>query len=277
MVQHADIDHTGLTGVGGGGPHNTDHQNGGGDEVSVAGLSGLLADGQTPLAHKTSHQDGGSDEISLTGLAGESVTPQPPKTHAASHDGGADDLNGSLTPAGHAASHENGGSDEIDVTGLVGAGGGGGGGPVYDIERRTAGDLSVTSTSAGTAIPTLGTLIVPAASGDLLHIGLDANLSADNDPVRMDVASIVSAAVVNYVSSLTGTPATVGISGWGGAASASIDYRIGHVIPYVVQAGDVSGGNIELSLRSWLAAGTARAIQASTGSPLVFWVQNFGQ
>lgn len=125
MVQHADIDHTGITGVGGG-AHNTAHQNGGGDEVSVAGLSGLLADGQTPLAHKTSHQDGGSDEISLTGLAGESVTPQPPKTHAASHDGGADDLNGALTPNAHAASHQNGGSDEIDVTGLTGAGGGAG-------------------------------------------------------------------------------------------------------------------------------------------------------
>lgn len=31
--------------------HNTSHQNGGGDEIDVTGLSGLLADGQTPLAH----------------------------------------------------------------------------------------------------------------------------------------------------------------------------------------------------------------------------------
>lgn len=82
--------------MGGGAPaaHDASHENGGGDELSVAGLSGLLADAQTPLGHQ------------------------------ASHDGGADDLNGDLTPAAHAASHQNGGSDEIDVTGLTGAGGG---------------------------------------------------------------------------------------------------------------------------------------------------------
>ena len=59
--------------AGGGAPpaHASSHQNGGGDEISVAGLSGLLADGQTPLTHKTAHQDGGSDEISIEGLAGE--------------------------------------------------------------------------------------------------------------------------------------------------------------------------------------------------------------
>ena len=45
--------------------HATSHQNGGSDEISVAGLSGLLADGQTPLAHATSHKLGGSDMILL--------------------------------------------------------------------------------------------------------------------------------------------------------------------------------------------------------------------
>lgn len=49
--------------------HAASHENGGSDEISVAGLSGLLADGQTPLAHKTSHQSGGSDAIKLDDLA----------------------------------------------------------------------------------------------------------------------------------------------------------------------------------------------------------------
>ena len=35
----------------GGAAHATSHQNGGADEVNVAGLSGLLADQQTPLTH----------------------------------------------------------------------------------------------------------------------------------------------------------------------------------------------------------------------------------
>lgn len=51
--------------------HATNHQNGGSDEVSVAGLSGLLADAQTPTTHAASHQNGGSDEVSVTDLSGE--------------------------------------------------------------------------------------------------------------------------------------------------------------------------------------------------------------
>lgn len=45
--------------------HAASHQNGGSDEISVAGLSGLLADSQTPLAHAASHKDGGSDVLLL--------------------------------------------------------------------------------------------------------------------------------------------------------------------------------------------------------------------
>ena len=45
-------------------------ENGGVNEISVAGLSGVLADPHIPAAHKTTHQDGGSDEISVAGLIG---------------------------------------------------------------------------------------------------------------------------------------------------------------------------------------------------------------
>lgn len=45
--------------------HKTDHENGGGDEISVAGLSGELADDQPPKSHASDHKDGGSDEILL--------------------------------------------------------------------------------------------------------------------------------------------------------------------------------------------------------------------
>ncbi len=48
--------------------HAATHQNSGSDEISVAGLSGLLADAQTPTAHAVSHEDGGADEISITDL-----------------------------------------------------------------------------------------------------------------------------------------------------------------------------------------------------------------
>lgn len=39
------------------GPHADSHENGGGDEIDVAGLSGLLADPQTPLSHNHAGED----------------------------------------------------------------------------------------------------------------------------------------------------------------------------------------------------------------------------
>jgi hypothetical protein len=43
--------------------HAASHENGGSDEVSVTGLSGLLADGQTPLSHASTHLSTGADSI----------------------------------------------------------------------------------------------------------------------------------------------------------------------------------------------------------------------
>jgi hypothetical protein len=65
-------------------PHAPRHQNGGNDEISLAGLSGQLADEQlsswalvsgkpstfTPAAHASAHQNSGSDEINVAGLSG---------------------------------------------------------------------------------------------------------------------------------------------------------------------------------------------------------------
>lgn len=49
--------------------HASSHQNGGGDEISVAGLSGELADAQPPKTHASSHQSSGTDAIKLDDLA----------------------------------------------------------------------------------------------------------------------------------------------------------------------------------------------------------------
>jgi hypothetical protein len=49
--------------------HAASHENDGADEISVAGLSGELADAQTPKTHASSHQSGGADAIKLDDLA----------------------------------------------------------------------------------------------------------------------------------------------------------------------------------------------------------------
>lgn len=110
--------------------HKTSHQVGGSDELSVAGLSGLLVTAQTPIAHKTSHQVGGSDAISVAGLSGLLATAQTPIAHKTSHQlAGTDELSvaglsGLLataqTPIAHKTSHQLAGADAINVVGLSG-------------------------------------------------------------------------------------------------------------------------------------------------------------
>lgn len=170
--------------------------------------------------------------------------------------------------------------DSAETTGVKWAasgGGGGGGNPVvYDIEIYTGGDISVTSSSAGAALSGPGTVTVAAASGDLVMLGVNAiDTTSSSNSLRMDVGTIVSAAVVNYLSSLSGTPATLGVSGW--FSHASEEYQHTGEVPYIVQAGDISGGNVEFSLRAWISGATARSIGAAAGNPLVFWVRNLGQ
>lgn len=112
--------------------HASSHENGGADEISVAGLSGLLADAQTPLAHKTSHENNGSDEINVTGLAGLLADNQNPTTHGTSHQsGGGDsiklddlaapddntDLNASTTAHGLLRKLDNTATNFLDGTG----------------------------------------------------------------------------------------------------------------------------------------------------------------
>lgn len=131
--------------------HHASHENGGDDEISVTGLSGLLADAQTPLAHALSHQDAGTDEISVNNLSGLLADAQ--------------------TPLAHATSHKNSGSDEVATAtaaanAIPKAGAGGtlakewlpqgaaiadvSGGVVQDAEIRTAFNTLLARLRAGT-------------------------------------------------------------------------------------------------------------------------------
>ena len=89
-----------------------------------------------PQVHAASHENGGSDEINVAGLSGELADNQPPKAHAlggVAHnadtmanlnakisDATLDDSSAPRDPNAHKASHQDGGSDEISVAGLAG-------------------------------------------------------------------------------------------------------------------------------------------------------------
>ena len=105
--------------------HAATHENGGADEVSVIGLSGLLADDQhvldaevlavaAALVHAARHQNGGADEISVAALSGLLADDQ--------HVLDAEVLAVAAALV-HAARHLDGGADEIEIDDLAGAAG----------------------------------------------------------------------------------------------------------------------------------------------------------
>ena len=53
--------------------HAARHQNGSADEISVAGLSGELADAQPPKTHASNHQNSGSDEVATATPAANAI------------------------------------------------------------------------------------------------------------------------------------------------------------------------------------------------------------
>lgn len=63
---------------GAGGPHATSHENAGSDEISVAGLSGLLADQQTPLIHDILTKHNGFPGGATTFLRDDGTFAAPP-------------------------------------------------------------------------------------------------------------------------------------------------------------------------------------------------------
>jgi hypothetical protein len=138
--------------------HASSHQNGGPDEISVIGLSGLLADGQTPLAHKASHENGGADEISVVGLSGLLADGQ--------------------TPLAHKTSHESGGSDAIKLDDLAAPD------DNTDLDSTAArhGLLPKLDNSATSFLNGQGAWSTPAGAGDVAGPGA----STDNAVARFD-------------------------------------------------------------------------------------------
>ena len=57
--------------------HATSHENGGSDEINVAGLSGKLADAQTPTSHASTHTNGTDDITTFSGSGTKGLVPDP--------------------------------------------------------------------------------------------------------------------------------------------------------------------------------------------------------
>lgn len=139
---------------------------------------------------------------------------------------------------------------------------------VVDVDQalRTAGNLTLNNTGF-TDVPTISTLTLNAASGDVVEFYLNAVVDTGANEVYLDVATIVSSSPVNYFSNGTGTPATAGISAF---SSFNRDEHLGGSARYTLQSGDISGGTVTLKLRYKTSTAANRSLRADSTRPLQY-------
>ena len=147
---------------------------------------------------------------------------------------------------------------------------GGGSATTLNFQHYTGGDIALTSTSmAAVSGPT--DLTIAATAGDILLVGLSVTPTTTTAAsVAFDFATIVSASPVNYIGTRSGTPINIPIQMW--FLGSSETGGCGGAYPYVVQSGDISGGNVVLRLYARVSAN--RSINADASNPLDTWVTN---
>ena len=208
------------------GLHAATHENGGADEISIAGLSGVAADPQNPVGHNTSHENGGADEISIAGLSGQAADPQVPDTHATFHEPGGGDAmavdaaaaTGSLRSLGTGATQAAAGND----------------GRFPTTQEKAA---------LGAASPALGATNPPLTNNDLTvarvatavqNIYLDLTAGSDaNDGLTVLTPKLTWQAAFDLLKDIHKANAclnVVGVSAAAGSAYCTVNVRKGFVV-----------------------------------------------
>jgi hypothetical protein len=121
-------------------------------------------------------------------------------------------------------------------------------------------------------------LVIAAVVNDILGVSIQAVIMDTGAELVMDMATRVSGADVNYLSSGTGTPRFNGaVPPWLQTTIGSGNFpTLGDEVLYKVQAGDISAGTV--TLRPYGAGdGGSRVVIRSAAFPLRCWVKNYGQ
>lgn len=140
----------------------------------------------------------------------------------------------------------------------------------------SSGNINITNTTY-TVLTGMSDIVLPAVAGDTIEILVSHVYTNGAANGNCDVATIVSAAPVTYLSSQTGTPAAAGVPAWLGVGS--VFDMAGGSMWLILGAGDVDGGNVTLRqfFRSGNGAGGTKGILDPATYPVTFAARNLGQ
>lgn len=144
------------------------------------------------------------------------------------------------------------------------------GGATIQSVTRTAGNLTLAgSTTTMTEVSSALRLTLAATTGDILMVGCSILVTqGGTGEAIIDSATIVTGAIVNQFS-----PGTNHV----GHLYTSAALRSGGAtLTYAVQAGDISGGNVVVSLTFINSDAAAGTLRAASDYALRYWAMNLG-
>lgn len=147
----------------------------------------------------------------------------------------------------------------------------------FKFARRTSGNLTFSAT-AWANFDTGLDLVLAASVGDVIEATAGFVTNAGSTDSYLDVATIVSAAVVNTFSMLGPENAgSNGIAAWW--SPGSLTTPCGGPVHYTIASGDIAAGQVTLRLRVRCTSATAKIYYAADGitAPYFHWAaKNLG-
>lgn len=144
--------------------------------------------------------------------------------------------------------------------------------------RRTAGNLTLNSTSWANVDTGLDLVLNEVQEGDEIVYGISYRVSNEAVTLYLDVATIVSGSPYRSLGrrdAVEASPGDQGIIGWRAESSVATS-ESGMAPPYTVVAGDISSGSVTLRLRYATASAANRTMNGASTAPLDVWAMNLG-
>lgn len=140
--------------------------------------------------------------------------------------------------------------------------------------RKVSGNTTYASASWGNLDTGLD-MTIEAQVGDDLEYGLSGVWSTEAVNCRLDVATLVSGAVVNYFGGAVETATGDGVGAWYGKTGEVS--AVGGAVLYTVQAGDIdANGKVTVRLRARCDSATTKTLFSNANLPLQGYVKNLG-
>lgn len=139
--------------------------------------------------------------------------------------------------------------------------------------KETGGAITLNSTSwVRIDVSRFNLTLDRVQAGDIVEVGVDVGMGTQAVDAYLDVVTLVSGSVVNWIAG-DGSAGATGMLKF----RTGVEERLCATCTYVVQSGDLSSGSLILQIRYRTSTATNRTMYAAAANPAHMWAKNLRQ